>query len=78
MEADRLPAEGAAVGLATNVLETLPADGMLVSADEGRQSPVPVVLIRADRALFGSQEAALFHICILLLYLLATAGNTPT
>ena len=62
-EVNGLPAEGAAGGLAADVLEALPADGVPVAADEGRQSPVPVVRVRADGALLGpSQNAAPFHL----------------
>ena len=62
-KANWLPAEGAVGGLAADVLEALPADGVPVAADEGRQSPVPVVRVRADGALLGpSQNAAPFHL----------------
>ena len=77
-EADGLPAEGAGGGLAADVLEALPAEGVPVAADEGRQSPVPVVLVRADRALLGpSQEAAPFHLFVLLRYYINPTGKTP-
>ena len=48
-EVDGLPAEGAVGRLMVDVLEALPADGMLVAADDSGQSPVSVVLVGTDR-----------------------------
>ena len=78
-EVDGLPAEGALGGLAADVLEALPADGVPVAADEGRQPPVSVVLIHADGALLGpSQNAAPFHFLLCCDLFLTTTGKTHT
>ena len=49
---DGLPAKGAVGYPIPNVVEALPADGVLVVADEGGEPPISIVGVGADGALF--------------------------
>ena len=61
-EVSGLSAEGAVGGLVGDVFEALPTDGVLIAADEDRQTYYPIVFIRANGAFLGySQKATPFH-----------------
>ena len=66
-EVDELPAEGTVGCSMPDVFKTLPANGVLMGADESGYSPFPVVVVGADSAFFAiPEETASFHYFVIL------------